>query len=222
VPWLIPSTRDHDEEDIVRLSLVPRRQDFYGLFKELGENAHATAELAHQRFSGFPDSAVDQGKVKDLEHEGDRLTAELYQMMNTQYVTPFDREDIRDLARAIDDVVDHTERASDLLGLYRVEAPMEQAIEQCRLLVGATEHLAAALGNLRNLRDVQRHIAGIKSREDEGDRVVRDAVAALFEDENVSPRLIIQRKDIFETLEDAIDACDTAGHLISNIVVKNA
>jgi uncharacterized protein Yka (UPF0111/DUF47 family) len=206
----------------VRLNLVPRRQDFYALFTELGQNAAATAVLARERFATFPDSTVDQGKVKDLEHEGDRLTAQLYQLINTQYVTPFDREDIHDLARAIDDVVDHTERACDLLGLYRVEAPMEQALEQCRLLVGATEHLAAALGNLRNLRGIHRHIAAIKTREDDGDRVVRDAVAALFEDDNVSPRLIIQWKDIFETLEDAIDACDTAGHLISNILVKNA
>jgi uncharacterized protein len=205
----------------MRLSLIPRRQDFYVLFAELGQNAHETAKLVLERFAKFPDT-IDHGKVKDLEHEGDRLTAELFQLMNTQYVTPFDREDILDLARAIDDVVDHAERASDLLGLYRVEAPMEQAIEQCQLLVGATEHLAAGLASLRNLRGIQRHVAGIKSREDEGDRVVRDAVAALFEDENVSPRLIIQWKDIFETLEDALDACDTSGHLISNIVVKNA
>jgi uncharacterized protein len=206
----------------MRLNLVPRRQDFFAVFAELGANAHATAELTRERFATFPDSVVDHGKVKDLEHEGDRLTAQLFMLMNTQYVTPFDREDIHDLARAVDDVVDYTERASDLLGLYRVEAPMEQAIEQCRLLVGATEHLSTALGNLRNLHDIQRHIAGIKAREDEGDRVVRDAVAALFEDEDISPRLIIQWKDIFETLEDALDACDTAGHLISNIVVKNA
>jgi uncharacterized protein len=205
----------------MRLSLIPRRQDFYVLFAELGQNAHETAKLVLERFAKFPDT-IDHGKVKDLEHEGDRLTAELFQLMNTQYVTPFDREDILDLARAIDDVVDHAERASDLLGLYRVEAPMEQAIEQCQLLVGATEHLASGLASLRNLRGIQRHVAGIKSREDEGDRVVRDAVAALFEDENVSPRLIIQWKDIFETLEDALDACDTSGHLISNIVVKNA
>ncbi len=204
----------------MRLSLTPRRQNFYDLFAELGQNAQATAVLVLERFTRFPDSP-DHGKVTDLEHEGDRLTAELFHLMNTQYVTPFDREDIHDLARAIDDVVDYAERASDLLGLYRVEAPMEQAIEQCRLLVGASEHLAAALASLRSLRGTQRHVAAIKSREDEGDRVVRDAVAALFEDENVSPRLIIQWKDIFETLEDALDACDTAGHLISNIVVKN-
>jgi uncharacterized protein len=206
----------------MRLGLVPRRSDFFGLFQELGSNAHATAVLVEQRFRSFPDSTVDQGKVKDLEHEGDRLTARLYQLMNTQYVTPFDREDIQDLARAVDDVVDHMERASDLLGLYRVEAPMDQALEQCRLLVGATDHLASALGSLRSLRGVERHLAGIKHREDEGDRVVRDAVAALFEDEHISPRSIIQWKDIFETLEDALDACDTSGHLISNIAVKNA
>ena len=205
----------------MRLGLVPRKQDFYATFTELGRNAHATALLVEERFRRFPDT-VEHGKVKDLEHEGDRLTAELYQLMNTQYVTPFDREDIHDLARAIDDVVDHMEHASDLLNLYRIEATMEQALEQCRLLVGATEHLAAALGSLRGLTGLQRHLAGIKRREDDGDRVVRDAVAALFEDDHISPRAIIQWKDIFAALEDSLDACDTAGHLISNIVVKNA
>jgi uncharacterized protein Yka (UPF0111/DUF47 family) len=201
---------------------VPRRQDFYAVFSQLGANAHATALLVEARFRRFPDSDVDQAKVKDLEREGDRLTGELYQLMNTQYVTPFDREDIHDLARAIDDVVDHMEHASDLLGLYRIEAPMEQAIEQCTLLVGATEHLAEALGGLRHLSGLQRNLAGIKSREDDGDRIVRDAVAALFEDDEISPRVIIQWKDIFEALEESLDSCDTAAHLIGSLVVKNA
>lgn len=206
----------------MRLALVPRQQDFYALFTELGRNARETAVAVEERFRNFPDTTIDQGKVKDREQEGDRLTASLYQLMNTQYVTPFDREDIGDLARAIDDVVDHLERASDLLGLYRVDAAMAQAVEQCRLVVGATDHLASALSNLRGLRGLQEHLAAIKRREDDGDRVLRDAVAALFEDEAVSPRVIIQWKDIFETLEDALDACDTAGHLIGNIAVKNA
>jgi len=206
----------------MRLTLVPRRQDFYEVFAQLGRNANATAVLVEERFRGFPDTVVEHGKVKDLEHEGDRLTAELYHLMNTQYVTPFDREDVHDLARAIDDVVDHMEHASDLLSLYRVEAPMEQALEQCRLLVGATDHLSGALGQLRSLSGLQPHLAGIKRREDDGDRVARDAVAALFEDDDISPRLIIQWKDIFEALEDSLDACDTAGHLIGNIIVKNA
>lgn len=206
----------------MRLSLVPRRQDFYQVFAELGRNAHATAELVAERFRRFPDGGVVHAKVKDLEHEGDRLTAELYQLMNTQYVTPFDREDIHDLARAIDDVVDHLEHASDLLGLYRVEATMAQSVEQCALVVGATEHLADALAQMHGMAGVQRNLAGIKRREDEGDRVVREAIAALFEDEGISPRMIIQWKDIFEALEDALDACDTAGHLIGGIAVKNS
>ncbi len=206
----------------MRLTLVPRRQDFYEVFAALGRNAQATAVMVEERFRGFPDSGVEHGKVKDLEHEGDRLTAELYQLMNTQYVTPFDREDIHDLARAIDDVVDHMEHASDLLGLYRIEATMEQAIEQCGLLLGATDYLAEALGGLRHLSGLQKPLAGIKRREDDGDRVVRDAVAALFEDDDISPRAIIQWKDIFGALEDSLDACDTAAHLIGNIVVKNA
>jgi uncharacterized protein Yka (UPF0111/DUF47 family) len=205
----------------MRLSLVPRRQDFYGVFTELGRNAHATAVLVEERFRGFPDNTIEHAKVKDLEHEGDRLTAELYQLMNTQYVTPFDREDIHDVAWAIDDVVDHLEHASDLLGLYRIEATMDQAVEQCRLLVGATEHLADALAHLRHLSGLQRSLVEIKRYEDDGDRVVRDAVAALFEDDDISPRAIIQWKDIFGALEDSLDACDTAGHLVSNIVVKN-
>lgn len=206
----------------MRLGLVPRRQDFFAVFTELGRNAHATAVLVEQRFRGFPDSTVEHDRVKDLEREGDRLTAELYHLMNTQYVTPFDREDIHDLARAIDDVVDHLEHASALLSMYRVEATMEQSLEQCRLLVGATDHLREALANLRGLSGLQRHLAAIKSREDEGDRVVRDAVAALFEDDEISPRLIIQWKDIFDALEDGLDACDTVGHVIGNIIVKNA
>ena len=205
----------------MRLNLVPRKHDFYAVFTELGRNAHATAALVEERFRSFPDTTIEHSKVKDLEHEGDRLTAELYQLMNTQYVTPFDREDIHDLARAIDDVVDHLEHASDLLGLYRIEAPMEQALEQCRLLVGATEHLADALANLRHLSGLQQSLVGIKGYEDDGDRVVRDAVAALFEDDDISPRAIIQWKDIFGALEDSLDACDTASHLIGNIVVKN-
>jgi uncharacterized protein Yka (UPF0111/DUF47 family) len=204
------------------MGLIPRKQDFYKIFTELGANAHATAVLAEQRFQGFPDTSVDQGKVKDLEHEGDRLTGQVYGLMNTQYVTPFDREDVFELTRAIDDVVDHIEHASDLLGLYKIEATMSQALEQCRLLVGATEHLAAALADLRGFRSVPAHLAAIKYREDDGDRVVREAIAALFEDETISPRTIIQWKDIFEALEDALDACDTAAHVISSLAAKSA
>ena len=205
----------------MRLSLVPRTNEFYDLFTAAAENAVAAARLAEKRFREFPDTDIDQAKVKDLEHTGDRLTHEIITLLNTQYVTPIDREDIYALATRIDDVVDNIENASDLLGLYKVESSMQQAIEQCRVLVAATEHLVQALTELRHVRGVEQHLIDLKQREDEGDQILRDAIAALFENEDVSPRVIIRWKDIFEALEDAIDSCETAAQVIGNIVVKN-
>ena len=206
----------------MRLSLVPKTTEFFDLFTAAGENALQTARQADARFRTFPDSEVSQEEVKRLENEGDDLTQQIIELLNTQYITPFDREDIYELAKEIDDVVDFIEYASDLLGLYKVERPMGQALEQCRVLVEATENLASALAELRGFRGAQRHLLEVKRLEDEGDRIVRDAIAALFEDEEVSPRVIIRWKDIFEVLEQAVDACDRAAQVIGNIVVKNA
>lgn len=206
----------------MRLAFVPRGSEFYGLFARAGANAHDAALLTQRRFREWPTTSVTREHVKALEDEGDRITGEIIQRLNTQYVTPFDREDIYALAGAVDDVVDHIEHAADLLGLYRVEAPMDQALEQCRVLVGATASLAAALAELRGLRGAERHLVEVKRLEDEGDRAVRDAMAALFENSRVDPLVVIRWKDIYDALEDAIDACETAAHLIGNIVVKNA
>jgi hypothetical protein len=204
----------------MRLALVPRTSEFYALFTRAGENLLETAKLAERRFSEVPDVRVQQKQVKELEHRGDDLTREIVELLNTQYVTPFDREDIYELAKEIDDVVDFIENASDLLGLYKVDAPMEHALQQCRVLVRATEHLARALADLRSLRRLEPHIVEVKRLEDEADSIVRSAIAGLFDDA-VDPLTVIRWKDIFEALEDAVDACETAADLVGNIVVKN-
>jgi predicted phosphate transport protein (TIGR00153 family) len=205
----------------MRLALVPKTTEFYDLFTQAGENALATARKAETRFRSFPETTISQEEIKALENQGDDLTQQIIVLLNTQYITPFDREDIYELAKAIDDVVDFIENASDLLGLYRIEGPMEQALEQCRVLVDAAENLAFALAELRSVRQVERHLVKVKRLEDEGDRIVRDAIAALFENDGVSPLTVIRWKDIFEALEDAIDACETAADVLGNIVVKN-
>jgi predicted phosphate transport protein (TIGR00153 family) len=205
----------------MRFSLVPRQAQFYDLFAQAGENALEAARLVEKRFKNIPDEKVGQEAVTDLEHKGDDITAEIIGLLNTQYVTPLDREDIYALASAIDTVVDYLDDASELIDIYHIESPMEQAVEQCRILVGSTVHLANALNGLRGLRGVQKELVALKKLEDEGDAIVRDAIGALFEDEKVSPRLIIQWKDIFEALEEAIDSAEKAAHLIGNIVVKN-
>jgi predicted phosphate transport protein (TIGR00153 family) len=204
----------------MRLSLVPRTNEFFDLFTAAGQNALETARLVDTRFRSFPDRDVRQGEVKELENKGDELTRQIIELLNTQYITPFDREDIYELAKAIDDVVDFIENASDLLTLYKVEQPMDQALEQCRILVEAVEQLAEALANLRGFRGVETRLVQVKEYEDEADRILREAIAGLFEN-HVDPVEVIRWKDIFEALEDAIDACETAADFVGNIVVKN-
>jgi uncharacterized protein len=205
----------------MRLALVPRTSEFYDLFARAGSNALEAARLAERRFREFPNASVSQADVKAVETAGDAITHDLIQLLNTQYVTPFDREDIYELATAIDDVVDNIEEACDLLELYGVEQPTRAALEQCRIFVGAVEHLSNALGALKGFRGVQSELVALKQLEDEGDRVVRDAIAELFRSSRIDPLIVIRWKDIYEALEEALDACEKAANVLGNVVVKN-
>ncbi len=206
----------------MRISLTPRTGEFFTLFAKSGENALQVARLVERRFREHPNSGITQEQVKAEETEGDSITRDLVVLLNTQYVTPFDREDIYQLATELDDVVDYLEEASDLLGLYGVEMPARHAVEQCRIIVLACEQLAIACDNLKGMRGVQEALVQLKAFEDEGDRVHRDALAALFRDEGIDPLIVIRWKDIYAALERALDACETAANVIANIVVKNA
>jgi hypothetical protein len=206
----------------MRISLTPRTSEFFALFAKAGENALEISRLVERRFREHPSSGVTQEQVKAVETAGDGLTRDLINLLNTQYITPFDREDIYLLATEIDDVVDYLEEASDLLGLYGVEMPTRHAVEQCRIIVQACEQLAIACENLKGMRGVQEALVELKSLEDEGDRVLRDALGALFRGERIDPLIVIRWKDIYEALERGLDACETAANVIANIVVKNA
>ncbi|HLE99334.1 MAG TPA: DUF47 family protein [Gaiellaceae bacterium] len=206
----------------MRISLIPRTSEFYALFARAGANALQVARLVERRFREHPSSGVTQEQVKQEETEGDQITRDLINLLNTQYITPFDREDIYELATEIDDVVDYLEEASDLLGLYGVEMPSRHAVEQCAVIVRACEQLAVACDNLKGMRGVQEALVELKRLEDEGDRILRDGLAALFRDDAIDPLIVIRWKDIYEALERALDACETAAHVLNNIVVKNA
>jgi uncharacterized protein len=206
----------------MRFSLTPRTSEFFTLFGQAGENALQVSRLVERRFREHPSSGITQEQVKLEETKGDGITRELITLLNTQYITPFDREDIFLLATEVDDVVDYLEEASDLLGLYGVEMPTRHAVEQCGIIVRACEQLAIACDNLKGMRGVQEALVEVKNYEDQGDRVLRDALAALFRDEGIDPLIVIRWKDIYEALERALDACETAANVIANIVVKNA
>ena len=206
----------------MRFSLTPRTSEFFELFARSGENALEVARLVERRFREHPNSGVTQEQVKAEETEGDTITRTIVQLLNTQYLTPFDRDDIFMLATEIDDVVDYLEEASDLLGLYGVELPTRHAVEQCEIIVQAVEQLAVACDNLKGMRGVQAALVELKRLEDEGDRVLRDALASLFRHDRIDPLIVIRWKDIYEALERALDACETAANVMANIVVKNA
>ena len=206
----------------MKISLTPKTTEFFVLFASSGENALEVARLVERRFREHPNSGVTQEQVKAAETAGDAITRDLIVLLNTQYLTPFDREDIYQLATEIDDVVDYLEEASDLLGLYGVEMPTRHAVEQCGIIVNAVEQLAIACQNLKGMKGVQAALVELKSLEDQGDRVLRDALASLFRDDRIDPLIVIRWKDIYEALERALDACETAANVIANILVKNA
>jgi uncharacterized protein len=205
----------------MRFGVGPASGEIYKLLGEAGDRVAAVARLVEQRFLEWP-SGPSQDEVKRLEHEADQVVSSLLFQANSMFVTPYDRDDIVTLAFAVDDVADEAENAAELLGLYGVEAPTKHAFQLCTLLVRATDELALLLGELRGLRGSSDRIRVIKEIEDEADDVARAAIAGLFKDDRIDPVIVIRWKDIYEALEDAIDACDTAAARVGNVLVKNA
>jgi predicted phosphate transport protein (TIGR00153 family) len=206
---------------VARFSLVPRDRAFFDLFVEAGQNGLRAARLLDQMMAEWPDDGGLSRDILKAEQEGDRITHDIVQRLNSTFVTPIDREDIYGLATQLDDIVDYTEEAADFLGLYKIEAPMEQAQALTRVLVGACEQLAEALEHLREFKDLEKYWIEIHRLENEGDRISRDAVASLFSD-GIDPMVVIRWKDIFAVLERAIDSTETAAHILEGIVIKNS
>jgi len=206
---------------VARFSLLPKDRVFFDLFAEGGQNSVRAARLLNQMINEWPD---DGGLARDIlkaEQEGDRITHDIINRLNNTFVTPIDREDIYGLATKMDDIVDYTEEVADFLGLYKIEAPMSQAIEMTDVLVAACEQLALALENLRDFRGLEKYWIEIHRLENDGDRMYRDAVASLFSD-GIDPMIVIRWKDLFGILEKAIDSTETAAHILEGIVIKNS
>jgi uncharacterized protein len=206
---------------VPRLSLLPRDRTFFDLFIEAGRNSVHAARLLDQMMGAWPDDKGLSRAVVEAEQEGDRITHEIVKRLNSTFVTPIDREDIYGLATQMDDIVDYAEEAADLLGLYKIEAPMEQAQALTKVLVAACEQLAEGLEHLPGFKDLDKYWIEIHRLENEGDRISRDAVASLFSN-GIDPMVVIRWKDVFAVLENAIDATETAAQILEGIVIKNS
>jgi predicted phosphate transport protein (TIGR00153 family) len=196
-------------------------REFFDLFERAGANIVHAAELLDEMLASYPESAELAGDIRAAEHEGDHITHDVFSRLNQTFVTPIDREDILHLTSALDDIVDYIEEVADYLGLYKIEAPMSQAQRLAGVLRDATRQLAAAIPLIREFKNISGQMVEVHRLENEGDRLVREAIASLFES-GIDPMVVIRWKDIFERLENAIDSTERAAFILEGIVIKNA
>src|SRR5919198_4438295 len=209
---------------MARLSqvFVPRDRLYFDLFEEAGGNIVRAADLLDQLLRSYPDRREELTRdILICEQEGERITHDIIRRLNETFVTPIDREDIYALASAMDDIVDFTEEVADYLGLYRIEAPMEQAQRLAEVLLQSARQLAEAMPRLRGFADISHYTVEINRLENDGDRLTREALASLFEG-GIDPMVVIRWKDIYARLEAAIDATEKVAHILESIVIKNS
>jgi predicted phosphate transport protein (TIGR00153 family) len=196
--------------------------ELLALFEESGRNVQRTSQLLRDLLKDYPERAPLAQDVLECEHEGDRIAHEIHSRLAARGSrSHLDAADVHALAGALDDIVDHAEEAADQLGLYGVEAPMETAEEIAGVLVQCADQVALGLCGLRNGTDVSGNLVEIHRLENEADRLERAAVASLFAT-GIDPMIVIRWKDIFETLESAVDACETVANVLEGMTLKRA
>ena len=199
----------------------PRDRAYFDLFEEAGHNILRSAELLDEMLADYPDTNGLTEAITECEQEGDRITHEIFDRLNHSPEAPIERQDILALASALDDIVDFTEEVAVYLGLYKIEAPMDQAIRLAAVLKQAAVQVDAAIPKLRGFNDISAHTVEVNRLENEGDAITREALASLFEG-NIDPMVVIRWKDLFERLEAAIDASEHVANILEGIVIKNS
>ncbi len=205
------------------MRLLPRRQDtvVLGLVEESGRNVQRASLLLRDLLSDYPDRSHLAHDLELCEQEGDRITHDVILRLKARRRSraPFDASEGHELAATLDDIVDYAEEAAAALATHHVEAPMEQAVALADVLVDATEEVAAALRGLRTGADPAPHLVEIHRLENEGDRLSRAAIASLFAN-GIDPMVVIRWKDVFESLEASVDACERVAHLLEGLSLR--
>jgi len=206
---------------MARLSLVPQKREFYDLYNRAAANTISIAQALIELLEGFPEGSDGRVRnIKELEHEGDRLTHEVVDLLNRTFVTPFDRDDMYRLAGALDDICDHVDDAAEKITGYGVREIRGHAVEQAQVIHRSAIKLCEAISRLEGFKDSRRQLIELRELEDEGDRIVRQAVSELFSGGSDAIALV-RWKDIHEALEEAVDACENAADVLEAILVKN-
>lgn len=194
-----------------RLSLVPQNQRFFDLFEEDAKNALAGARQLRELLDNYGQVQRLVKKLEALEHEGDRITHDLFAELNKTFVTPIDREDIQTLASVMDSIMDMIEAVGDTMVMYDVTEPTPEAKLFADIIIDCVEQVCQAIGLLRSRRDLRQilvHCVEINRLENEADEVRRDVLSRLFREEKDVIQLIKWR-EIYEILERTTIDCRT-------------
>jgi uncharacterized protein Yka (UPF0111/DUF47 family) len=201
--------------------LLPRDDQFFTLFDQLAGHLATTAKMLDNLF-GDASRVLDHVRaIKDIEHKADLLTATVNQRIDKSFITPIDREDIHTLASRLDDVIDlldGTARRFEMLHITEVLPPAKQL---SGVLCRAANEIQAAVAEMRQPREVNEHVALIKHLEEEGDAIYHEAVGALFAG-RPDPLEVLKWKEMYDTLERAIDSCMGVAQVLQSISLKNA
>jgi uncharacterized protein Yka (UPF0111/DUF47 family) len=204
----------------VRLFRRARDERLLELLVEAGGNASRATHLLHEMLASFPERPELAREVLLCEQEGDRLAHDvIHQIARGPRRAEYESSDVYELIHALDDVVDYAEEAADSLGLYGIEAPMEQAQALAEVLWCASVAVQHALERLRSREEINGFLVEIHQLENDGDRVSREAIASLFKS-GVDPMAVIRWKDVFESLEEGIDSCETVAHVLEGMELK--
>ena len=210
-----------------RLRLIPQDDRFFDLFNRSAENTLEGARILHDLLINFVDVERKARHLKDVEHTGDEITHEVFGALNRTFVTPIDREDISNLASALDDVIDWIEEVARRIYLYRIDQPTLIARQFGKVILEQTEQIARAVPLLEDRRQVEtlrRATQEIHRLENEADDLLAEAVATLYDGVTEVPQLIkaMRWDDLYQLLEDTTDKGEQVATILSNIAIKNA
>ncbi len=205
----------------MRLRMIPREERFFDLFAGDAANVLTGARMLEAMLRSFDDLERRNAELREIEHRGDEISHDIGHRLEGTFVTPFDREDIHSLISGLDDVLDMIEEVGDTFLLYRIDAPTAIAVQQAAIIVKQCELLHEALLHLRGFKDLDRYWIEVHRLENEGDQLVRGAIAGLFEDDP-DPIQVIKWRKLYGLLEEAIDLSEDVANIIERIVVKHA
>lgn len=205
----------------LRLRLIPRDERFYDLFVEDAANVLGGARQLEAMLRTYDEPAARAAEIRATEHRGDEISHDIGHRLEATFVTPFDREDIYALISGLDDILDFIEEVADTFVLYRVDAPTATAVEQASIIVKQVELLHQALSHLHGFKGLDTYWIEVHRLENEGDRIVRAAIAGLFSDDK-DPINLVKWKEIYGLLEETIDKAEDVANIIERIVIKHS